>query len=130
MTARTIRRATSPATISGLFVPIYKQLVVSGAFEVVGEGPALAGPGEVIDAVLANKKYAKWLAAQPQKTWSGANLILSPRTNGIGVDNTAPSWQLDLFAEIGVPRHWAIASIDPFDASLVSVDYCDIPCHE
>ena len=39
-----------------------------------------------------------------------------------------PAWELDLFREIGVPRSWAIAFIDPFDASLISVSYCNVPC--
>jgi hypothetical protein len=39
-----------------------------------------------------------------------------------------PAWEIDLFREMGVPRHWAIAFVDPFDASLISVTYCNIPC--
>jgi hypothetical protein len=27
-----------------------------------------------------------------------------------------------------VPRHWAIATVDPFDASLIAIHYCNIPC--
>jgi hypothetical protein len=112
----------------GLWVPMYKQLVVSGALNVVGDARPLAGPGEVIDSVLANKKFAKWLAAQPRATWSGANLFLTTSKEGEGFVPKGPSWELDLFREIGVPRHWAIAFIDPFDASLLSINYCDVPC--
>ena len=118
-----------PGTISGLFVPIYKQLVVRGALEVVGEAPAIISPGEVIDAVLANKKYAKWLGDQPRATWSVVNLFLAPgRTDGF--PPTVPSWELDFFVEVGVPRHFAMTFIDPFDASILLAQYCDVPCVE
>ena len=118
-----------PGGVSSMFFPIYKQLVVNGALEVVGEGPALSGPGEVIDAVLANKKYAKWLAAQPRATWSNANLFLAAGRKD-GFPPTVPSWDMDFFVEIGVPRHFAIAFIDPFDASLLLAQYCNVPCVE
>ena len=118
-----------PGGISSMFVPIYKQLVVSGAFEVVGEGPALVSPGEVVDAVLSNKKYAKWLGDQPRATWSNVNLFLAPgRTDGF--PPTVPSWELDFFVEVGVPRHFALTFIDPFDASILLAQYCDVPCVE
>jgi hypothetical protein len=114
--------------LPGMWYPIYKQLVVRGALQVVGKGPALSGPGEVIDAVLTNKKYAKWLGDQPRATWSNANLFLAAGRKD-GFDPKVPSWELDLFVEMGVPRHFAIAFIDPFDASLLLVQYCDVPCH-
>ena len=95
----------------------------------MGDGPALAGPGEVIDAVLENEKYAEWLAGQPAETWSNANLYLAAgRTDGF--DPEVPTWNLDLFVEIGVPRQFAIAFIDPFDASILLIQYCDDPCVE
>ena len=40
------------------------------------------------------------------------------------------TWNLDLFVEVDVPRHFAIAFIDPFDASILLVQYCDVPCVE
>jgi hypothetical protein len=112
----------------GSWVADFKQLAVQGELEVVGTGRTLAGPGEVIDAALADKKYAKWLAERPATTWSGANLFLGSMPAAEGILPKGPAWQLDLFREIGVPRHWAIAIIDPFDASLISVHYCDVPC--
>jgi hypothetical protein len=121
-----------PGEIRGMWVPIYKQLVINGALEVVGEGRALAGPGEVIDAMLADKKYAKWLGDQPPETWTNptVNLFLAPgRTDGY--PPTGPSWDLDVFVENGIePRHFALAFIDPFDASILLVQYCDVPCVE
>ena len=112
----------------GSWFPIYKQLAVTGTVEIVGDGRPLAGPGEVIDSILANRKFANWLTEQPRETWSNANLFLTSSTQGEGIIPAGPSWELDLFREMGVPRHWAIAFIDPFDASVRSVTYCDIPC--
>jgi hypothetical protein len=121
-----------PGEIRGLWVPIYKQLVVDGALEVVGEGRALAGPGVIVDAMLADKKYAKWLGDQRPETWTNptVNLFLAPgRTDGY--PPTGPSWELDVFVENGIePRHFALAFIDPFDASILLVQYCDVPCVE
>jgi hypothetical protein len=92
---------------------------------VVGQGRALKGAGEIIDSVLADPKFATWLAKGPSKTWSNANLFLSSPPPPIAFPANGPTWQLELFRE---PRNWAIAFVDPFDASLISVTYCDIPC--
>ena len=116
------------AGIRGSWFAEYKQLTVNGSLEVVGDGPRLAGPGEVIDALLEDPTYATWLAEQPRTTWSNANLFLTSMAKAEGIVPVGPSWDLDLFREMGVPRHWAIAFIDPFDASVRSVTYCDVPC--
>ncbi len=94
----------------------------------VGEGRPLATAGEAIDAALADEKFATWLADLPTQTWSNANLFLTSQSRAEGILPAGPAWELDLFREAGVPRHWAIAFIDPFDATLISVHYCDIPC--
>ncbi len=112
----------------GSWLPYFKQLEVKGAIEVVGQGRALAGPGEVIDAVIADKKFSAWLAERPASTWSNANLFLYSTPAKTGILPKGVFWELDLFREMGVPRHWAIAFIDPFDASLISIHYCNIPC--
>ena len=118
-----------PPAVAGMVAPIYKHLVVSGALEIVGSGPMLVGPGEAVDAVLADKTYAKWLDDQPRATWSNVNLFLAAgRTDGF--PPTAPTWQLDFFVETGVPRHFALAFVDPLDASLLLAQYCDVPCVE
>jgi hypothetical protein len=114
--------------IRGSWVAVFKQLSVSGTLAVVGEGKALASPGEVIDSLLADRKYARWLSEQPRETWSNANLFLTSSAKGEGIVPVGPSWDIDLFREVGVPRHWAIAFLDPFDASVRSVTYCDVPC--
>ncbi len=123
--------SSAPGTAApqgGLSSGPYKQLIVSGAVEVVGEGRNLASVGEVVDAVVANEKFADWLAGRPSETWSAANLFLTSASAAEGIVPAGPSWELELFREVGVPRHWAVAFIDPFDATLRSVDYCDVPC--
>jgi hypothetical protein len=110
------------------WMPLFKALTVSGSVEVVGEGKALAGPGEIIDAALADTAFFAWLSKRPAKTWSNANLFLTSSPRAQGIVPKGPAWELDLFREIGVPRNWAIAFVDPFDASLISVHYCNVPC--
>jgi hypothetical protein len=110
------------------WIPEYKQLEVTGTVQVVGDAPALAGPGEVIDSLLDDANFAEWLAEQPRSTWSGANLFLRSSAEAHGIVPEGPSWEVDLFREVGVPRHWALAFVDPFDASLRSLTYCDVPC--
>jgi len=108
--------------------PMFKQLMVKGQVHVIGGATALKGPGEIIDAVLADKGYAAWLAKRPASTWSAANLFLESSPTGEGILPKGPAWEVDLFRERNVPRHWAIAFVDPFDAKLLSVTYCNIPC--
>jgi hypothetical protein len=107
---------------------LFKLLSVSGSIEVTGDAPRLASPGEVVDTLLADRKFSGWLAKQPSSTWSNANLFLTSSSTGEGILPKGPSWEIDLFREMGVPRHWAIAFVDPFDAGLLSVTYCNIPC--
>ena len=114
--------------VRGSWSPMFKALEVKGALQIVGDGRALKGPGEVIDAALHDKKFSAWLAKRPARTWSNANLFLVSWPKAEGIMPKGPAWELDLFREIGVPRNWAIAFIDPFDASLISVTYCNDPC--
>lgn len=112
----------------GLWMPAYKELSVSGKLQVLGDHPGLISAAEAIDAVLVDEDFARWLAATPPTTWSNANLLLQSQPVAEGIVPAGPSWELDLFREVGVPRHWAIAFVDPFDGTLRSVTYCDIPC--
>ena len=112
----------------GSWVRMYKQLSVTGTLEVIGDEPDLAGPGEVINSLLADRKFSRWLAQEPKETWSNANLFLTSSPAGEGIVPAGPSWDIDLFREVGVPRHWVIAFLDPFDASVRSVTYCNVPC--
>jgi hypothetical protein len=111
--------------VRGSWSPMFKSLEVNGQLEIAGEGRALKSPGEAIDAVLANKKFANWLGKQPPRTWSNANLFLQSWPRREGIMPKGPAWDIELFRE---PRNWAIAFVDPFDASLISVTYCNIPC--
>ena len=94
----------------------------------MGAGPPLESPGEVIDAVLADKTFASWLAGSPASSWSGANLFLSSWHGKSEVFPEGVFWDLELFREVGVPRNYAIMAIDPFDARLLSAYYCDDAC--
>ncbi len=114
--------------IHGSWIPMFKQLSVKGQFELIGEGMALAGPGEIIDSVIADKKFASWLEQRPASTWSNANLFLYSTPAPQGILPKGAFWELDLFRENGVPRHWAIATINAFDASLIAIHYCNVPC--
>jgi hypothetical protein len=85
-------------------------------------------PAQIIDGLLADRGFSKWLAKEPKKTWSSANFFLLSWPKHEGIIPKGPSWEVDLFREVGVPRHWAIAFVDPFDAAVRSVTYCNIPC--
>jgi hypothetical protein len=108
--------------------PLYREIAIEGTIEVLGRQQALVGPGEAIDALLADPTFARWLADRPAETWSNANLFLTSQPEAVGILPAGPSWDIELFREIGVPRNWAIAFIDPFDATVRSVTYCDVPC--
>jgi hypothetical protein len=108
--------------------PMYRQIAVEGTIEVLGRQQALVGPGEAVDALLGDPTFARWLADRPATTWSNANLFLTSQPEAVGILPAGPSWDIELFREIGVPRNWAIAFVDPFDAAVRSVTYCDVPC--
>ena len=114
--------------IRGSWTPMFKQLTVAGHLTMTGGAPAIKGPGEAIDALLGDPAFATWLAEQPSSTWTNANLFLVSMPKAEGIMPAGPSWKINLFREIGVPRHWAIGFVDPFEGSLRSVTYCDIPC--
>jgi hypothetical protein len=111
--------------VRGSWSPMFKMLTVKGELGIVGQGRALKDPGEIIDTVLADKEYAVWLAKQPASSWSNANMFLVSSRTGEGILPKGPAWDIELFRE---PRNWAIAFIDPFDARLISVHYCNMPC--
>lgn len=107
---------------------LYSPLTLGASIQVVGDSPRLAGMGEVIDSVLADPGFAAWLETRSQDTWSNANLFLVHAEKATGIQPVGSWWELDLFREIGVPRDSAIAFVDPFDAGVASVSYCDAPC--
>jgi hypothetical protein len=107
---------------------LFEQVQVSGEVTVEPGDQRLKSPGQVIDALLADKAFSKWLAKEPKRTWSNTNLFLLSWPKHEGIIPKGPSWEIDLFREVGVPRQWAIAFVDPFDATVRSVTYCNVPC--
>ena len=123
--------ATSSSALAGglgLISRNYKQISVEGSVEVVGIGPRIVTAGEAVDALLEDQGFAAWLVAQPRPTWTNANLFLSSWPKAEGIVPAGPSWDIELFPDLNAPRHWAIAFVDPFDASVRSVTYCNVPC--
>jgi hypothetical protein len=105
----------------------YKELAVEGMLTIAAPAPRLVTAGEAIDVVLTDARFRDWLVRFPSATWSNANLYLH-RGGGGGIVPQGPSWAVELFREVGVPRNWAIGYVDPFTGSLLGLHFCDIPC--
>lgn len=116
---------TGPA---GSWFPVYKQLSASGRFTIAGDVSSIISPGLAIDAVLAHPGFASWLAGMPSRTWSNVNLYLETGTGEGDVIPKGAWWTVELFREVGVPRNWAIAVVDPFSGSVGRVSICANPC--
>ena len=112
----------------GSTVVLWKSLTASGQIRVAGDAPRIVTAGEAIDALLADRRFARWLPKQRPKTWSNANLFLQTWPRAEGIVPVGPSWEIDLFREIGVARNWAIGFVDPFTAEVRNLEFCDIPC--
>jgi hypothetical protein len=112
----------------GSTVAVYTQLRVDGSILVDGPAQPILSAGEAIDVLLGDPTFAGWLRQRPPATWANANLFLVSSPAADGIVPAGPSWNIELFREVGVPRNWAIAFVDPFAAVLRSVTYCDIPC--
>jgi hypothetical protein len=116
---------------TGIMVPIGNQLHVAGDIHIVGQAPKLLSKGKVVDAALADPTFAKWLAEQPESTWSGVNLGLEndPAKGSI----PEPRWNLIVFRGQPEHRNWAMAFVDPFSGA-VGLSFCDatttykLPC--
>jgi hypothetical protein len=106
----------------------FEALQVSGDLTVNAGDQHLKSPSEIVDSLLADKGFARWLAKEPKRTWSNANLFMLSWPKHEGIVPKGPSWEIDLFREVDVPRQWAIAFVDPFDATVRSVTYCNVPC--
>jgi hypothetical protein len=116
-----------PRPLLGSWNAAYRELAADGSLTVAGEAPRLVTAGEAIDVALSDARFAAWLAWMPSSTWSNANLRLKAGGGG-GIVPDQPSWSVELFREIGVPRNWAIAYVDPFTGALLGLHFCDIPC--
>lgn len=124
---------TEPPTIDsdggpiGMWFPRYTSLSVTGVLRVDQPRQAPISIGEAIDSVLGDVRFTGWLASQPGGTCTGVNVLLQEGQAGSLIP-PGPNWEIDVFCETGVPRHWAISTVDPFSAEVTGVNFCDIPC--
>ncbi len=111
--------------VTGVMVPIGEQLHVTGRITIAGKAPELLSKGQVIDSLLANTTFTKWLDEQPESTWSSVNFYLEndPAKGTI----PEPRWVLQVFREQSVPRNFVLAYIDPASGA-VGLDICEAPC--
>lgn len=106
----------------------YEQLVLTAEFTIEGPAPPVVSAGQAVDAMLAQPRFAGWLAQQPSRTWSIANLYL---IDGDGMGGIVPpgiTWSVELFREMGVPRNWFIGYVDAFTGAVRGLNSCDNPC--
>jgi len=113
---------------SGTGLLFYEELTVDGVVRVVGESAPMLSAGEAVDAILADGRFAKWLSRQPRGTWSAVHVFLVDYPDANDVVPAGPSWDIELFREIGVPRNWAIGFVDPFTAKVSKLTFCNDPC--
>jgi hypothetical protein len=106
----------------------WPQLEVKATIRIVGDAPRILSLGEAVDAMLGSRHFRSWLALQPKRTWSGTNVFLQNNGKAAGIVPPGPSWEVDLFREIGVPRNWAIGFVDPTSGKVLSLEICDDPC--
>ncbi len=106
----------------------YQQLTVGGTVNITGSSPSVVTVGEALDSMLADHRFAAWLSEQPASTWSVANVLLQNLGKAQGIIPAGPSWEVDLFREVGVPRNWAIGFVDPHTGDLVKLTFCNAPC--
>jgi hypothetical protein len=112
----------------GSWAAMYKGVAVTGVIAVDGSRPDVLGPGEAIDALLEDDMFRAWLDEQPSSTWSGINLFIEDNRNPQGIVPLGVTWEIDLFRERGVARHWAIAYINAINGDVRHVEYCNRPC--
>lgn len=107
----------------------YQQLTVDGTIRIAGDAPKVVTAGQALDAMLADPRFADWLSEEPAETWGGANLFLMNQGRAEGIVPAGPSWEVDLFREMGVPRNWAIGFVDPFTGAVRNLAFCNAPCN-
>jgi hypothetical protein len=111
-----------------MWSPVYQQLTVTGTIEIVGEVREVLSAGQAVDAMLSDTEFLNWLATQPSSAWSVVNVFLQNPGMGQGIVPAGPSWEIDVFREIDVPRNWAIGFVDAYSGRLLNVEYCNDPC--
>lgn len=110
----------------GIMVPVDDKLHVAGHIRIVGQPPKLLSKGQAVDAALADPAFARWLAEQPERTWSVVNFVLQ-NYGATAILPAGPNWMLEVFREKGVPRNLAMAFVDPFTGA-VQLNFCESPC--
>jgi hypothetical protein len=105
----------------------YQQLTVTGTISIVGDAPAVLSGGQAIDAMLSDRRFTNWLTEQPATTWSVANVLLQNPGKAQGIVPAGPSWDVELFREVGVPESWAIGYVDAFSGKVLSLTFCYPP---
>lgn len=116
-----------PRPVAGGLVN-HEQLRLTDDFTVDGPIPTVLSGAQAIDSMLAEPRFAAWLAQMPSTTWTNANLFLE---HGDGQGNVVPrgtTWSVELFRENGVPRNWAIGHVDPSTGAVRNLTFCDNPC--
>jgi hypothetical protein len=111
----------------GSWIQTYEELTVAGAVSITGDPPRTLSAGQAIDAILGDPRIRAWFKRQPASTWSVTNLLLA-NDGPAGIIPAGPTWEVDLFREVGVPRNWAIGFIDPFDGTVRQLSFCNDPC--
>jgi hypothetical protein len=113
---------------SGGGLVFYEELSVDGVVRIVGESPPFVSAGQALDKILADHKFAAWLAKQPKKTWSAVHVYLVDQYGAGGIVPDGPSWDIELFREIGVARNWAIGFVHPLTGDVSNLTFCNKPC--
>lgn len=111
-----------------MWFPLYQQLTVTGTIRIVGDTPPVLSAGQAIDAMLSDGRFTNWLAKQRASTWSGANVFLQNPGKAQGIVPAGPSWDVELFREVGVPRNWAIGFVDAYSGEVLNLTFCNAPC--
>ena len=100
-------------------------IVVDGTITVMPGGPQPVTAGQALDSVIADTRFAKWLAKHPRKSWVNANLFLQPGAIGVESLPAVPYWDVELFA---APRSWAILAVDASTGKVLTRAFCNVPC--
>jgi hypothetical protein len=113
--------------IRGNWFPIFKQLQAETSVDVAGAGPKPISAGEAVDAALGDASFRNFVDEQADGSCEGVNLYLND-IRGSAIFPDGPAWMVEVFCETGVPRHFAIAAIDPLTAAVRMVSVCNSPC--
>jgi hypothetical protein len=112
----------------GLRSQTWRELTVRTTIRIVGDAPRILSLGEAVDAMLGSRHFRSWLDLQPKETWSGTNVFLQNYGQVGSIVPAGPSWEVDLFREVGVPRNWAIGFVDPTSGKVLNLEFCNNPC--